>query len=102
VSAGLVRRVVRNFRSTRLHVVDAPAGAFGRYTLFGSEFTGITLPLTTACGALLRGSGHGVAVCMAPGATVTCARCVRLTGTGQAGADNTTMPEPAEITEAGQ
>lgn len=80
-------RVVRALGANRTHVADAHPDQFHVCRWLGATFIGLSLPLATRCGALLRGR-NSAAVCMEPGTRVTCARCVRLTGIERAGDDN--------------
>jgi hypothetical protein len=83
----LYTRVVRALGASRAHVVDAHPDQFRVCRWMGSSFIGLSLPLATRCGALLRGK-DSAAVCMEPGTRVTCAQCRRLTGIERAGDDN--------------
>lgn len=86
-----LRRVVRKHGSGKIHVVDAPPGAFGRYKWI-SWFTGISLPLVTVCGTELKGK-NGVAVCMEAYSKISCSPCRRLSRMERAEADNGSLPK---------
>lgn len=83
-----VSRVIRTLGSGRTHVADVHPDQLEYCTWIG-DFTGVTLPLATRCGAILR-CRTGVAVCMKPGTQVRCPRCRTVTGIHEASADNTT------------
>lgn len=90
-----VSRVVRTLGSERTHVAVVPVGQFGTYTWLGAEFTGVSLPLVTRCGAELA-AHHRVAVCMKAGTRVRCPRCRRLTRLERAPEGNELPPVVAE------
>lgn len=90
VPAGMLRRVVRNTGSAKVHVTDLHPDQFNAYVLFGSPFVGAAMPVVTCCGAVLR--GRGAVVCMEPGTPVHCPACKRFTGVEHAAPDNNHHP----------
>jgi hypothetical protein len=83
----LTRRVVRNFGSTRTHVVDVPPGSLAELTMIGRPFTAVDFPVAALCAAVLR-SAEGYGVAMKEGTRVHCPACRRISGLEVAAAGN--------------
>lgn len=83
----LLTRVIRRVGSDAIHVALVPAGQFEIGHIAGRNYMGVTAPIATECGAVLRSPGP--AVCMRAGTKVNCANCRRKSGVVEAADDNT-------------